>query len=97
MARAWRVQYFRLDAGSVLDQALYPEILEFDFVLVLTTLPADADAGAFARALVEDRLAACVNMSVAAAHWMVIVSLPVAVTVVTPLNAGAVLSLMYVT
>jgi len=36
--------------------------VEFEFVLVLTTLPADADAGAFARALVEDRLAACVNM-----------------------------------
>jgi periplasmic divalent cation tolerance protein len=33
----------------------------FEYVLVLTTLPADADAGAFARALVEDRLAACVN------------------------------------
>jgi periplasmic divalent cation tolerance protein len=29
---------------------------------VLTTLPGDADAGAFARALVEDRLAACVNL-----------------------------------
>jgi periplasmic divalent cation tolerance protein len=29
---------------------------------VLTTLPADADAGAFARALVEERLAACVNL-----------------------------------
>src|SRR5262245_14951305 len=33
-----------------------------DYVLVLTTLPADADAGAFARALVEARLAACVNL-----------------------------------
>ena len=33
-----------------------------DYVLVLSTLPADADAAAFARALVEDRLAACVNM-----------------------------------
>ncbi len=31
-------------------------------VLVLTTLPADADAAAFATALVEARLAACVNM-----------------------------------
>lgn len=33
-----------------------------DVVVVLTTLPADADAGAFARALVEERLAACVNI-----------------------------------
>ena len=33
-----------------------------EFVLVLTTLPADADAPAFARALVEARLAACVNL-----------------------------------
>lgn len=31
-------------------------------VLVLTTLAADADATAFARALVEERLAACVNV-----------------------------------
>ncbi len=31
-------------------------------VLVLTTLPADADAAAFATALVEARLAACVNV-----------------------------------
>jgi periplasmic divalent cation tolerance protein len=35
---------------------------DFEFVLVLTTLPADADAGAFAQALVEHRLAACVNL-----------------------------------
>ena len=35
---------------------------DFDFVLVLTTLPADADASAFAEALVADRLAACVNL-----------------------------------
>ena len=33
-----------------------------DYVLVLTTLPNDADGGAFARALVNDRLAACVNL-----------------------------------
>jgi|SRR5262245_6932195 len=32
------------------------------YVIVLTTLPADADAPAFARALVEARLAACVNL-----------------------------------
>jgi periplasmic divalent cation tolerance protein len=31
-------------------------------VLILTTLPADADAAAFAQALVESRLAACVNL-----------------------------------
>ena len=33
-----------------------------EFVLVLTTLPADADASGFAQALVEARLAACVNL-----------------------------------
>lgn len=33
-----------------------------DFVLVLTTLPVDADAATFGRALVEERLAACVNL-----------------------------------
>lgn len=34
-----------------------------DYVIVLTTLPADADGAAFARHLVEERLAACVNLS----------------------------------
>jgi periplasmic divalent cation tolerance protein len=33
-----------------------------DFVLVLTTFPADGDAGKLARALVDERLAACVNV-----------------------------------
>ena len=33
-----------------------------EYVIVLTTLPADADAPAFAEALVEGRLAACVNL-----------------------------------
>ena len=33
-----------------------------EYVVVLTTLPADADAPAFGRALVEHRLAACVNL-----------------------------------
>ena len=32
------------------------------FVVVLTTFPADEDAGALARALVTERLAACVNV-----------------------------------
>src|SRR3954447_26993776 len=35
---------------------------ETQYVVVLTTLPADADGAAFARALVEARLAACVNL-----------------------------------
>jgi periplasmic divalent cation tolerance protein len=35
---------------------------ETQHVVVLTTLPADADAAAFARALVDARLAACVNL-----------------------------------
>ncbi len=33
-----------------------------EFVLVLTTFPADGDAGAFAKTLVDERLAACVNV-----------------------------------
>ncbi|HEX5473100.1 MAG TPA: divalent-cation tolerance protein CutA [Vicinamibacterales bacterium] len=33
-----------------------------DYVLVMTTLPGDADALSFARALVDERLAACVNL-----------------------------------
>ena len=33
-----------------------------DAVIVLTTLPADLDAEGFARTLVEERLAACVNV-----------------------------------
>lgn len=33
-----------------------------DYVIVLTTLPADADASAIAEALVEARVAACVNL-----------------------------------
>ena len=32
------------------------------FVVVLTTFPADGDAQAFARRLVEERLAACINV-----------------------------------
>lgn len=37
--------------------------MSHDYVIVLTTLPADADAAAFARELVGARLAACVNLS----------------------------------
>jgi periplasmic divalent cation tolerance protein len=33
-----------------------------EYVIVLTTLPGDADGAAFARAIVEERLAACVNL-----------------------------------
>ena len=33
-----------------------------EYVVVLTTLPADADAAGFARQLVDERLAACVNL-----------------------------------
>ena len=36
--------------------------MEFPAVVVLTTLGADADAAALARTLVEERLAACVNV-----------------------------------
>ena len=33
-----------------------------EYVMALTTLPADADAAEFARTLVDERLAACVNL-----------------------------------
>jgi periplasmic divalent cation tolerance protein len=33
-----------------------------EYVIVLTTLPADAEGGTFGRTLVEERLAACVNL-----------------------------------
>jgi periplasmic divalent cation tolerance protein len=33
-----------------------------DYVLVLTTLPTDTDAAAFGHSLVDERLAACVNL-----------------------------------
>ena len=33
-----------------------------EYVIVLTTLPSDADADDFATTLVEERLAACVNL-----------------------------------
>jgi periplasmic divalent cation tolerance protein len=33
-----------------------------EYVIVLTTLPADADGPAFGRALLAERLAACVNL-----------------------------------
>lgn len=36
--------------------------MNHEYVLVLTTLPADADARAFGQSLVESRLAACVNL-----------------------------------
>lgn len=39
-----------------------PSAPESDAVLVLTTLAADADAAGLARTLVEERLAACVNV-----------------------------------
>jgi periplasmic divalent cation tolerance protein len=33
-----------------------------DYVIVLTTIPADADGPGFGRTLVDERLAACVNL-----------------------------------
>ena len=33
-----------------------------EYVVVLTTLPSDADGDAFAERLIEERLAACVNL-----------------------------------
>ena len=33
-----------------------------EYVIVLTTLPADADGTAFGRTLIEERLAGCVNL-----------------------------------
>jgi periplasmic divalent cation tolerance protein len=36
--------------------------MSHEYVIVLTTLPGDADAAGFARTLVDERLAACVNL-----------------------------------
>jgi periplasmic divalent cation tolerance protein len=36
--------------------------MDSEYVVILTTLPADADGLAFGRALVDERLAACVNL-----------------------------------
>jgi len=36
--------------------------MNHEYVMVLTTLPVDADGAAFARRLVDERLAACVNL-----------------------------------
>ncbi|OFW04662.1 MAG: cation tolerance protein CutA [Acidobacteria bacterium RIFCSPLOWO2_02_FULL_67_36] len=36
--------------------------MNHEYAIVLTTLPADADAQSFARTLVDERLAACVNL-----------------------------------
>ena len=36
--------------------------MSHEYVMVLTTLPVDADSPGFARSLVEERLAACVNL-----------------------------------
>ena len=36
--------------------------MNHDYVMVLTTLPVDADGPGFARSIVEERLAACVNL-----------------------------------
>lgn len=36
--------------------------MESDYVIALTTLPADQDPAGFARLLVDERLAACVNI-----------------------------------
>ena len=39
-----------------------PPTMTHEHVLVLTTLPADGDADGFAGTLVDERLAACVNL-----------------------------------
>ncbi len=36
--------------------------MSVEYVVVMTTLPADADGPAFGRALLDERLAACVNL-----------------------------------
>jgi periplasmic divalent cation tolerance protein len=42
-----------------------------EYVIVLTTLPVDADAPAFARTLVSERLAACINVpgEITSVYW----------------------------
>jgi len=47
---------------SVSSSEIVPIPSESDAVIVLTTLAADADAAGLARTLVEERLAACVNV-----------------------------------
>src|SRR5829696_389062 len=37
-------------------------MIDTDYVIVMTTMPADGDSAAFARTLVDARLAACVNI-----------------------------------
>jgi len=44
--------------GPAVDFLAMPD----EYVLVLTTLPSGADANAFARSLVSEKLAACVNV-----------------------------------
>jgi periplasmic divalent cation tolerance protein len=41
---------------------LWVSFMNAEYVVVLTTLPADADGEAFGRTLVDERLAACVNL-----------------------------------
>jgi periplasmic divalent cation tolerance protein len=61
------VQVFCIEKSIALE-SLYPSAMPsttqipHDAVIVLTTLAAEADAAAFARTLVEERLAACVNV-----------------------------------
>ena len=43
--------------------------MDADLVLILTTLGVDVDADAFARTLVEERLAACVNVGPPMTSW----------------------------
>jgi periplasmic divalent cation tolerance protein len=60
---------FRADAARKLESestsAVFPGTrgaMNPEYVVVLTTLPSDADGQAFGRALVDEKLAACVNL-----------------------------------
>lgn len=41
---------------------MWVQSMSVEYVVVMTTLPADADGPAFGRALLGERLAACVNL-----------------------------------
>ena len=56
------VQYFRPSRAANLASPIKKMPNNPDYVIVLTTLPADADGRALGRTLVDERLAACVNL-----------------------------------
>ena len=52
------IRFYGCGFGGQAPEFTYPDAM----ILVLTTFPADGDADAFARTLVDERLAACVTV-----------------------------------